>query len=407
MMKALHYYWIFALLLFCFACQEDTDDTPSPSTDGSAFLNAADGSSDRASSSGETSSGGNTGGVPSENPPPAAGQITAGEWSDLVNWDFWLGVEQNEDWKRSQDSWELFTKHRYQVQVQDRNGLPVVDATATLHDTQGAILWQGHTDASGVAELWSIEPAASAQVTYRGQSAEVSELVHFGQGVTTFSLPTVRSCPDQIDVLFAVDATGSMGDELEYLKSELSDVISRIEPTARVRLSTVFYRDEGDEYVTRSFRFTDNVSQMIENIRQQSADGGGDYPEAVHSALEESIQQMNWSSQATARLLFLLLDAPPHENPEVKEQLQTLIPAAAKKGIRIIPISASGIDKPTEFLLRTMAILTQGTYVFITDHSGIGNDHLEPTIGEYEVELLNDLLVRLINEYGAKCGQQL
>ncbi|MEM8907449.1 MAG: hypothetical protein AAGD05_06350, partial [Bacteroidota bacterium] len=31
--------------------------------------------------------------------------------------------------------------------------------------------------------------------------------------------------------------------------------------------------------------------------------------------------------------------------------------------------------------------------------SGIGNDHLEPTVGDYEVELLNDLLVRLIGEY--------
>ena len=44
---------------------------------------------------------------------------------------------------------------------------------------------------------------------------------------------------------------------------------------------------------------------------------------------------------------------------------------------------------------------------FVTDDSGIGNDHLEPTVGEYEVELLNDLLVRLINAYGAQCGTQL
>ena len=46
-----------------------------------------------------------------------------------------------------------------------------------------------------------------------------------------------------------------------------------------------------------------------------------------------------------------------------------------------------------------MAIFTDGTYVFITNHSGIGNDHIEPTIGEYQVELLNELIVRLIGEY--------
>ena len=29
-------------------------------------------------------------------------------------------------------------------------------------------------------------------------------------------------------------------------------------------------------------------------------------------------------------------------------------------------------------------------YVFITDDSGIRNDHLEPSVGDYEVELLDD-----------------
>ena len=293
------------------------------------------------------------------------------------------------------------------MQVVDRNALPVVDALATLYDRQGTALWQARTDALGIAELWSSTPAQSITVEYQGQTTRSSNVLPFSQGRTTLTLPISRSCPDQIDLLFAVDATGSMGDELEYLKSELNDVITRIEPTAGVRLSTVFYRDQGDEYVVRSFPFTTDVSQMMTHIQAQSADEGGDYPEAVHSALEEAIMQTNWSERATARLLFLLLDAPPHEDAQVKEQLQTLIPLASQQGIRIIPISASGIDKPTEFLLRSMAILTQGTYVFVTGDSGIGNDHLEPTVGEYEVELLNDLLVRLINEYGARCGTQL
>jgi hypothetical protein len=42
---------------------------------------------------------------------------------------------------------------------------------------------------------------------------------------------------------------------------------------------------------------------------------------------------------------------------------------------------------------------TNGTYVFITDDSGIGNSHLEPSVGEFQVEFLNDLMVRLINKY--------
>jgi len=82
----------------------------------------------------------------------------------------------------------------------------------------------------------------------------------------------------------------------------------------------------------------------------------------------------------------------------VIETVQKAIENAATNGIKIIPITASGINKETEFLMRFSAIATNGTYVFITDHSGIGNDHLEPTVGDYEVEFLNNLMVRLINE---------
>ena len=42
---------------------------------------------------------------------------------------------------------------------------------------------------------------------------------------------------------------------------------------------------------------------------------------------------------------------------------------------------------------------TNGTYVFITNDSGIGNEHIEATVGEYQVEKLRDLIARLIIAY--------
>ena len=57
------------------------------------------------------------------------------------------------------------------------------------------------------------------------------------------------------------------------------------------------------------------------------------------------------------------------------------------------------MDKNTEFMLRFFSIPTGGTYVFITNDSGVGNDHIAATVGEYQVEHLNDLMVRLINKY--------
>ena len=63
-------------------------------------------------------------------------------------------------------------------------------------------------------------------------------------------------------------------------------------------------------------------------------------------------------------------------------------------------MASRGIDEETEYLLRSEALLTGGTYTFLTDDSGIGNSHFDPTIsGQFTVELLNSMLVRLIREF--------
>ncbi|MCC6410621.1 MAG: T9SS type A sorting domain-containing protein, partial [Saprospiraceae bacterium] len=96
---------------------------------------------------------------------------------------------------------------------------------------------------------------------------------------------------------------------------------------------------------------------------------------------------------------FLVLDASPHQNPEVIASLQRSIRLAAQKGIRIVPVSASGIAKDTEYLMKFFGMATNGTYVFLTNHSGVGGNHIEPDTDTYTVEAFNMLLVRIISEY--------
>jgi hypothetical protein len=50
-------------------------------------------------------------------------------------------------------------------------------------------------------------------------------------------------------------------------------------------------------------------------------------------------------------------------------------------------------------MCRYFAILTGGTYVFLTDDSGVGAHHVISSVGEFQVEALNDLMVRLIAKY--------
>ncbi|MBQ2607771.1 MAG: hypothetical protein II588_00985, partial [Paludibacteraceae bacterium] len=187
-----------------------------------------------------------------------------------------------------------------------------------------------------------------------------------------------------------------------FLKADLTDIINKVgeaHADANIRTAALFYRDIGDDYLTRVSDFTDDLSVTTNYIAKQKADGGGDYPEAVHTALEVGLQKLSWREDNSIRLAFMLLDAPPHKQDDVLASLHQSIPQYAKRGIRIIPVAASGVDKNTEFFLRFTAIATDGTYVFITNHSGVGGDHIEATVGAYKVELLNDLMVRLIDQY--------
>jgi hypothetical protein len=202
--------------------------------------------------------------------------------------------------------------------------------------------------------------------------------------------------------MFVIDTTGSMGDELWYIQAELEDVISRAQADAEqrfdLRLSMNFYRDQGDAYVVRSNPFTTDISAGLWALGQESANGGGDFPEAVDQALADAIHDHEWSETATARLIFLVLDAPPHHEDPILDRLRLANRAAAARGVKIIPVAGSGIDKDTEFLMRFLAVTTGGTYTFLTNHSGIGGDHIEPSIGPYKVWLLNDLLVDIITD---------
>lgn len=329
------------------------------------------------------------------------GVLTAGEWNDLDNWDFWNNLLNNQEYYEDVNKWNLKEIKRYSFVVADKNDALVANAEISLLSGDVEV-WKTKTDNKGKATLWSDLDLEGLTARVKFEDAEeVTDALEYAEGINKVYLNKTVENKKIVDIYFAVDATGSMGDEISYLKAELNNVIERIKqknPSLEMRFGSVFYRDEEDEYVTRPFNFTSDETSLISFISEQSASGGGDFPEAVHSALDVAITQNTWNDNASARIMFLLLDAPPHYTQEVISSLESNLIKAAEKGVKIVPITASGIDKATEYLMRSFAILTNGTYVFITDDSGVGNDHLEPTIGDFEVEKLNDLMVRLVGE---------
>ena len=336
---------------------------------------------------------------------PQGGLVTAGEWNDLDNWDFYQKTLMKEPFKGFPDDWQMYTNHRIAVALTAKNK-PAANATVTLFRNDTPI-WTAKTDNLGRAELWvgafqKEKELNTALLRLKVNEQWVSTAAISETQVNRIALDeTLPSPTNLVQIAFMVDATGSMGDELEFLKMDLKKVINEVQKTntqLKISTATVFYRDEGDEYVVKHSPFTEDINQTTEFISQQRADGGGDFPEAVDKALVQ-LNQLQWQPEARTHIAFLVLDAPPHNKPAVISSIQYSVKTAAASGIKLIPVVASGIDKTTEFLMRFIAMYTNGTYVFITDHSGIGNKHLEPSVGEYQVEKLSDLMVRLIKKY--------
>ena len=341
-----------------------------------------------------------------------SGLLTAGEWNDLDNWKFWTDLLNENNYSGKMDYWKFFPKNLLAVRVVDGNNVGFANITVELFKGD-SLEFATKTDNAGYAYCWvSLFSDAVQNFNDKGFSLRVSGKRFKGPfklttlkdeklNVNVIFTKEFKHSKAKADVAFIVDATGSMKDEINFLKSDLGKIIEHAsaESKASLRTAALFYRDVGDVYITRHDNFTNDVSKTQAFIAKQDADGGGDYPEAVHTALEAAMQNLAWDESARSRIAFLILDAPAHYEEGIIKSLQNTILLFAKKGIKIIPVAASGADKDTEFMLRFFDLATGGTYVFLTDDSGIGNSHIKASVGDHKVESLADIMVRLIKKY--------
>ncbi len=210
-----------------------------------------------------------------------------------------------------------------------------------------------------------------------------------------FAAPTAH---ETLDVALVIDTTGSMGDEISYLQTEVADIATRVvaaHPDADTHWALVAYKDDTDEYVTRTFDFDGDVTAFRAHLDAEGASGGGDYPEAAARALD-AMAHLGWRTDvATARLAFWVADAPHHEAD--RAELAAAVRAASGLDVHVYPVASSGVDTLTEYTMRSAAQLTGGRYLFLTDDSGVGGAHLEPSIPCYFVTRLNESMLRMID----------
>ena len=206
-----------------------------------------------------------------------------------------------------------------------------------------------------------------------------------------------HSAKTELDVAIVLDTTSSMGDEIKYLQAELDSIAATLKtkfPQVTPRFGLVAYKDNGDSYVTRSYPFTADVGAFRTSLAGESASGGGDIPEAVPEGLAEGVALQWRGTEEAAHVMFWVADAPQHAGTE--QAVATAVLNAVQKGIHVYPVASSGVDGAAELTMRMTAQVTGGRYIFLTDDSGIGNDHAEPHIPCYVVTPLQGALVRMV-----------
>ena len=175
----------------------------------------------------------------------------------------------------------------------------------------------------------------------------------------------------QIDVVFAVDTTGSMGGLLDGAKRTVWSIATHIrktDPNANLRIGLVAYRDIGDDYVTRPYMLTTDLDSVFTELSTYQASGGGDTPENVDAALDDTLHKMQWRPGAK-KLVFLVGDAPPASRGDVPTY-DNLAKEASKKGITINTIRC-GTDHNTAQTFQQIASLSNGEFSSIVQDGGV------------------------------------
>jgi len=181
--------------------------------------------------------------------------------------------------------------------------------------------------------------------------------------------------PDQrpvVEAVFVLDTTGSMGGLIQAAKDKVWSIASTLaaaQPAPQVRMGLVAYRDRGDDYVTKIIDLSSDLDQIQTALFQFQAQGGGDAPESVNQALHEAVTRIGWSRDpAVYRVVFLVGDAPPHQDyPNDIPYAQTLA-EAGRRGIRVNTIQC-GQQADTRGDWQRIAQLGNGGY-FQVDQAG-------------------------------------
>jgi Mg-chelatase subunit ChlD len=195
----------------------------------------------------------------------------------------------------------------------------------------------------------------------------------------TAPTPPPSATLSDLDLVFCIDVTGSMSDDIASVKAAAASIVNTIAAKNKnYRVAIVAYRDWDDSLpMFEDYGFSTSKETIISNINTLSVGGGGDEPEAVFEALMRAIDSTSigsWRPNVNKQII-LMGDAPPH-NPSREGLTPAIVAKAAEDAdpvvIQALVVGNEGVySEEAAAAFRELADLTKGNFFEAADASKV------------------------------------
>jgi len=298
--------------------------------------------------------------------------LRAGFVDDNKQFNYFLNFLQ--EYKRKVTSFPINITERIILNIKDGMGNSLPDAKLKIFAGKEE-LENGLSYADGRYLFFPTEYENKSQeyrleVEYSGITDEVI-IDRQGKREIEISMGNIQKAAAEnvpLDVLFILDTTGSMGEEIRRLRNSIEIInlnISEISPKPEIRYGMVLYRDVNDVYNTKVIPLNESLPDFQAELFEIISGGGGDSPENLQAALDDAMNKIEWSENGV-RLAFIITDAPPHLDYKQDYTYVSAVHDAKRKGIKLFTIGTGGLPIGGEYVMRQISQYTYANYVFLT-----------------------------------------
>ena len=184
-----------------------------------------------------------------------------------------------------------------------------------------------------------------------------------------------------VEMVFVLDTTSSMSGLIEGAKQRIWGIVNEMltvtaDHRPEIRIGLVAFRDKGDAYVTKVMPLTSDLDKAYTTLMDFQAEGGGDTEEDVRQGLADGLTKVGWMPAAernrrkVAQIMFLVGDAPPHDDYKDEPDTIATTQKAIAQGIYVNTIQCGVIDG-TAAVWQNIARHGEGKYFAIAQDGGV------------------------------------